>query len=842
MNRRIPNGTYGGVRGRELITLSYSIPQTWTVVAHSNVSKIGRLLREGTSMEDKIPGYPLFPETNRLDKVMEDDISTDRYTQYYYDASSNMIRMYTGLFAPLTIQGLDNVVTNGDSNYSVKKFEYNSQGKRTKVIDSLNQMESYTYDLSGNLNNKIDRNGNTASLTYDGLNRIKDSIVTGVVPEASTQQHYSYALTGNLVGMSNNNSISNYQYDDLGRLVKEITDDVTKEYTYDADGLRKSFQVKLSSGVVILNQTYEYNKLGQLFKVFVDGQLLVTYEYDLNGNITKVSQANGSVSNMTYNRANAIKSVTNSAGATTLSQFSYEYNLDGSISTITDPTGINKYGYDNGGRVNKTIDPNNKNTFYFYDDSGNRSMKIESDGTSWNTTYQYDKNDRMVKGTQENTNKYIYDPNGNLKVATKESISPIDVSKVPDKELLSDESPQSDITLYNYDGLNQLTTVDQGGVKASYAYNAAGLRVQKNVGANLSKQVWDGQEMVAEFSGASNTQTTYARGHNLIFSNNNQNQKTFYQYNGHGDTDRLTNASGAVIKSYTYDLFGSEQNPDLNDTNPFRYSGEYFDKETGSYYLRARYYNPSYGRFITEDSYEGSITNPLSLNLYTYVSNNPLIYIDPLGHDAIVINAKDSAIGFGHTSALVEDNRGDWYYYYWGDEAVAFIKAPNKVLENLGKLNEWLDSIDPDGKYSPKYTGSVYIEGDFNESVKYFSIITGTYDEKYKDGIIFNPNEDYDVLMCNCDQTTIAGLSKGTLSIGVSFSDYYKGDGRIPNGTFSNMKHKFFNSAYTHDQYEASLLRHYNNYLDIVKNTSRKKGKWHNANRMLPKLNDFIVH
>ncbi|WP_342566517.1 RHS repeat-associated core domain-containing protein [Paenibacillus sp. FSL R7-0345] len=64
----------------------------------------------------------------------------------------------------------------------------------------------------------------------------------------------------------------------------------------------------------------------------------------------------------------------------------------------------------------------------------------------------------------------------------------------------------------------------------------------------------------------------------------------------------------------------------------FKYAWEIYDEETGLYYLRARYYDPSIGRFINEDTYEGQIDNPLSQNLYTYVHNNPLINIDPTGH------------------------------------------------------------------------------------------------------------------------------------------------------------------------------------------------------------------
>lgn len=87
-----------------------------------------------------------------------------------------------------------------------------------------------------------------------------------------------------------------------------------------------------------------------------------------------------------------------------------------------------------------------------------------------------------------------------------------------------------------------------------------------------------------------------------------------------------------MIITYTYDAFGVEKNIDDSDTNASRYCGEYYDKETATVYLRARYYNPSTGRFISRDSFAGRRSDPLSLNLYTYCRNNPLRYIDPSGH------------------------------------------------------------------------------------------------------------------------------------------------------------------------------------------------------------------
>ena len=90
-----------------------------------------------------------------------------------------------------------------------------------------------------------------------------------------------------------------------------------------------------------------------------------------------------------------------------------------------------------------------------------------------------------------------------------------------------------------------------------------------------------------------------------------------------------------MTKTYKYDAFGVEINPDTNDVNVFRFCGEYFDTETGTVYLRARYYQASIGRFISRDSFAGRRSDPLSLNLYTYCRNNPLRYVDPSGHDAV---------------------------------------------------------------------------------------------------------------------------------------------------------------------------------------------------------------
>ena len=97
-----------------------------------------------------------------------------------------------------------------------------------------------------------------------------------------------------------------------------------------------------------------------------------------------------------------------------------------------------------------------------------------------------------------------------------------------------------------------------------------------------------------------------------------------------GDISAVVNSDADIIKSYDYEAFGSLKNASAADDNPFRYCGEYFDDETGFVYLRNRYYDPSIGRFTTEDPAKSG------LNWYAYCENNPVKYIDPWGLRNIV--------------------------------------------------------------------------------------------------------------------------------------------------------------------------------------------------------------
>ena len=112
-----------------------------------------------------------------------------------------------------------------------------------------------------------------------------------------------------------------------------------------------------------------------------------------------------------------------------------------------------------------------------------------------------------------------------------------------------------------------------------------------------------------------------------MISQINKNGVLYYLNNNHGDVIGLSDAAGNIVDSYKYDAFGNTISSIEKIANRFRYAGEQYDQVTNQYYLRSRFYNPVIGRFTQEDTYRGD-----GLNLYEYVHNNPVKYIDPSGN------------------------------------------------------------------------------------------------------------------------------------------------------------------------------------------------------------------
>lgn len=106
----------------------------------------------------------------------------------------------------------------------------------------------------------------------------------------------------------------------------------------------------------------------------------------------------------------------------------------------------------------------------------------------------------------------------------------------------------------------------------------------------------------------------------------------YYGYDGHGDTRMLIDGQGTVTDTYRYDAWGNTLVKTGSTSNTYLYTGESFDANTGLYYLRARYMNPANGLFISMDSYQGNLYEPVTLHKYLYANANPVVYTDPTGY------------------------------------------------------------------------------------------------------------------------------------------------------------------------------------------------------------------
>lgn len=186
--------------------------------------------------------------------------------------------------------------------------------------------------------------------------------------------------------------------------------------------------------------------------------------------------------------------------------------------------------------------------------------------------------------------------------------------------------------IYTWNELNQVTSyTNNKGEKYEYRYNHQGLRTCKKTPTKETKYYYNtGGKVISEIhSDGTQVQVIWSNKPLVRIVNG---KHYYYIYNGHGDVVQVIDENGLVVNRYDYDEWGKTVHQEEGIENPIRYTGEYYDSESGNYYLRARYYSPAVQRFISRDPYEGEITNPLSLNGYAYCGGNPLIYRDPSGN------------------------------------------------------------------------------------------------------------------------------------------------------------------------------------------------------------------
>ena len=530
------------------------------------------------------------------------------------------------------------------------KYVYDTKNRLISYTDPEGRTETYTYDCNSNLTKTVDKNGNTLKNTYDNKNRLTERTAKEKKTGKETVHTYRYNAYGDVAVQDD----TQFVYGDVsGQVTKETTKltknkDVVKNYTYDSKGNKSTFSVKAGEDTK-LSLSYEYDGSSRLISVKdSEGNRAVSYAYDTEGSLSERQAANGLKTTYGYDYQNRLTSMTNETGKGVVSKYSSTYLKNGQkaeeVSTVMDKKGKSTkktaaYTYDMLGRITRETKTGREDISYTYDANNNRKQMTIGNKT---TAYQYNKNDELLRTDTLHTDTekndvviYKNDKNGNQLATVNRSEIPTEAKDTSyiDVDVTLGDNQLNDNVVNHYNALNQLTETLTKNYKVSFTYDAEGLRTGKTVNGEKTVYVWDGDQVVMELSKGGAVQKRYIRGNDLVYADKGENtEKTYYVTDMHGNVVQLLDESGNVTKTYEYDSFGNEVKPEKKDENPYRYCGEYYDKETEEVYLRARYYEPGVGRFITRDTYTGESDEPLSLHLYTYCENDGVNMVDPSGH------------------------------------------------------------------------------------------------------------------------------------------------------------------------------------------------------------------
>jgi RHS repeat-associated protein len=477
---------------------------------------------------------------------------------------------------------------------SVVGFVYDHIGNIVQKTDALGQIETFAYDIAGRPVQSIDRNGTVHAIVYD--------IIGNPISKTSNSstdflsKTYTYDALGNMLSVNDGSDIITYTYDGRGNRLTETRGNTHHIYTYNNLGALLTSQI-LIGGQVQQNVRYEYNNIGRIARVFEDNHPAATYTYDVLGRQVRVRNGNGTTQVTRYNAAGLVTSVLNTRGTSVISEYSYTYYLDGNQHTKTEAAGITTYFYDGLNRLETAVLHDGTVQNYEFDANGNRTkMTVTTESETAVTTYTYDANDRIISRTIDGeTETFTYDANGNM--LTRGNI------------------------VQTFDLLNRMTSWTDGTTNAVYTYNPDNMRRAKTVNNVTTEHVWLGANIALDRTA----------GDVVSYIHNVKSDYGWHVFNAHGDVVQLTDDHGFVIRRYDYDPFGNQLTDNSECLNPFRYNNQYYDSETGYVYLRHRYYDTSLGRFINEDPiFDG-------WNWYVYGNNNPLMFSDPSGLNALLI-------------------------------------------------------------------------------------------------------------------------------------------------------------------------------------------------------------
>ncbi|HEY6332385.1 MAG TPA: RHS repeat-associated core domain-containing protein, partial [Blastocatellia bacterium] len=438
--------------------------------------------------------------------------------------------------------------------------------------------EAYQYDGNSNVLQKTTRSGQTIGYAYDALNRTSTKTPQG---EAAGQVSYGYDLSGRLLQASDASSPNAYQiaYDTAGRAIGFI-DQQGRNTQVQFDGVGNRIRLQWpagTNGASAYFVTYNFDALNRMTEIDANGSAaapLAKYQWDPLSRMTQITYGDSTSDSYTqYDTDDDLLALTESFTGGSSVTFSYSW-------------------FKNHQRQSTAV---NNSAFQYVPSPGTTSYAPANVDNGYTTvgsaTLTYDGNHNL---TYDGFNTLTYDVENRL-IQAQNAIS----------------------------GTSQ------------YLYDPLGHRKQKVLGAVTTQFVLAGNDEVADYAGAGAGTPLMLTvrgvgGLPVAAVNPSSGTAVYYHHDVLGSTVALTQAGASGPGEVdTYGEFGALG---AGGFATYRFAGYRYDTETGLYYLRARYYSPTLGRFLQTDPI-GTTGGP---NLYAYTGNDPLNQIDPGGRDPII--------------------------------------------------------------------------------------------------------------------------------------------------------------------------------------------------------------
>lgn len=559
---------------------------------------------------------------NKLSETRPDNTTTT----FGYDSMNRLIAT-TNALSQVVRYGYDvlgNLIQLVDTKGNTNQWAYGLLGHRLSKTYADSTQDRYVYDEVGNLTYFTNAASEVRAITYDSRNRL----VLKTWSSNGDTEAMTYDAAGRLTVLTNSISVLTNAYDDANQLIAEgqlLASQSARvvSYTYNLDGQR--LQMTYPNGYVLTNA---YNVRGLLASIAVDGPPpLATFTYDAAGQRTLRAFENGVNAYYTNDAAGQLLALAHvkTNGGSVLVQVNYGYNEVGNrTNRVESFTGFSSatdvYAYDSTDQLtNVNYSGGARVVGYNYDPMGNLTNRLDNTNT---TTFTANNLNQLA--TQNGTN-LTYDAKGNL--LTRPGWS------------------------YTWNAKNQLTVAEQtnpteGSKKMTFAYDGrnrcAKRRTYTYTSGNWSLTLdtclyYDGWGLVEERDGSGNVIAAFASGPVIdeVLAKFTSTNTVFYHGDAQNSTLALSDANAAVVERYRYDAFGL---PAIYDATFSSLSSSDFGIRhffQGREWLteiklndhRFRHYSPELHRWLSRDP----IAERGGLNLYQFVSSNPVINSDALG-------------------------------------------------------------------------------------------------------------------------------------------------------------------------------------------------------------------